>query len=159
MIRPSSVLRAMNFNRSSFPTSDGSRRKKLRPPPKIHSVLPVLDFSFRALLFAYLLPAAAVQDSATLQVFAFPLPCLFLLLLPFSAMFLLFPSVFRALLPLLGYRPLSLALLPAFWILHRIVLLFPFWHAPLFFIILCLLGLCQVLLYSIRTRLWWIGWQ
>ena len=49
----------MNFNRSSFLTSDGSRRKKQMLPPEIHSVLQALGFSFQVLLSVCLLPGAA----------------------------------------------------------------------------------------------------
>ena len=58
MILPSSVFLEMNFNRSSFLTSDGSRRKKQMLPPEIHSVLQALGFSFQVLLSACLLPEA-----------------------------------------------------------------------------------------------------
>jgi hypothetical protein len=53
----------MNFNRSVFPTSDGSQRKKRRLPPKNRLAFQVLDFSFQALLYAYWLLEAARQDS------------------------------------------------------------------------------------------------
>ena len=59
MILPSSVFLEMNFNRSSFLTSDGSRRKKQMLPPEIHSVLQALGFSFQVLLSVCLLPGAA----------------------------------------------------------------------------------------------------
>ena len=105
MILPSSVFFEMNFNRSSFLTSDGSRRKKQMLPPEIHSVLQAHGFSFQALWSACLLPEACEL---------------------YCPLFKLFIILFSC----------------SHW-----------WHTPLFFIILWLSCMCQVLLYRIRAEL------